>query len=169
MRALPFLMTGVRFQLHITALQRSHPTFASWLTFRNLCSSLKGTSSFFSCAQIKLRSSCMFVADTCRDPARSAAIASFFTRNIGWVTPKIGYFYYVKNVFTGSKYPQNILFYFENSITDSTVRRVAFTVNTFRIRIILTIIIVLVFTSLHNAHLRLCRFVFSMSFSNQSI
>ena len=41
-----------------------------------------------------------------------------FSRNIGWVTPKINYFNYLKKILSGSKYPENILFRFENRSTD---------------------------------------------------
>ena len=37
----------------------------------------------------------------------------FFSRNIGYVTPKIVYFHYLKKYFSGWKYPTNVLSHFE--------------------------------------------------------
>ena len=42
----------------------------------------------------------------------------FFSRNIGQTTLKIIYFSLSKKILSGSKYPKNILFYFENRSTD---------------------------------------------------
>ena len=40
---------------------------------------------------------------------RSACQCFFLSRNIGLLTPKINYFYYLKNIFSGSKYPKKYL------------------------------------------------------------
>ena len=45
----------------------------------------------------------------------------FFSRNIGWVTPKIIYFHYLKNK-SGPKYPKNVLFNCENRSTGYEVK-----------------------------------------------
>ena len=42
----------------------------------------------------------------------------FYRRNIAQVTPKIIYFYYLIKIFSGSKYPKNVLFNFEKRSTD---------------------------------------------------
>ena len=55
-----------------------------------------------------------------RSPAQICVVRHkcfYFSRNIGSVTPKIIYFYYLKNTFIGLKYPKNILLNFENKIT----------------------------------------------------
>ena len=41
----------------------------------------------------------------------------FFSRNIGYLTLKIIYFHYLLKNKSGSKYPKNILFNFENRST----------------------------------------------------
>ena len=43
----------------------------------------------------------------------------FFSRSIDQVTPKVVYFHYLKKAFSGSKYPKNNFFNFENRSTGS--------------------------------------------------
>ena len=45
-----------------------------------------------------------------------------FSRNIGKVTPKINYFHNLHKVSSGSKYPENITFDWENRSTGAHVR-----------------------------------------------
>ena len=48
------------------------------------------------------------------------ASAVFYSRYIGDVTPEIIYFHYLKKTISGSKYPKNILFIFENRSTGAS-------------------------------------------------
>ena len=79
---------------------------------------------FLSSTQLELLPQILvqFAALFLKHPGRRFVQCFLFSRIIGQVTPKINYFYYLKKLFSGSKYPTNILFYFEKG---STADRIA--------------------------------------------
>ena len=88
-----------------------HRCCGGWFSRRQASSS-----SCFWCSRILWRC-CTWLRAALRFNMTWGQQCSLFSRNIVYVTPQIIYFHHMKNIFSGSKHPKNILFNFENRST----------------------------------------------------